>query len=188
VTAHYRIHGHAIVSDDDMIADGAGAFPVALRNAADWQRFQAALDRSAVVALGRNGHLAHPNVHGRNRLVLSSAGRGIERRDDAWWWNPARAALAEALAAAAPAGGLVAVPGGRQVFDYFLEHGFDEFHLSRARGVRIPDGVPLFSECASGRSAESLLSGRGLVPGPTEMLDANAGVTITVWKRTKLKA
>ena len=56
--------------------------------------------------------------------------------------------------AAAPRGGIVAVPGGRSVFDLFLEIGYDEFHLARARGVKIENGTFLFSECALGRSAE----------------------------------
>jgi alkanesulfonate monooxygenase SsuD/methylene tetrahydromethanopterin reductase-like flavin-dependent oxidoreductase (luciferase family)/dihydrofolate reductase len=183
VTASYQIQGHAIVSKDDMIADATGSTPAALHNAADWQRFQAALDRAAVVVLGRDAHFAHPNIHRRTRLVLSSTARGVERRADAWWWNPAQAPLADALAAAAPAGGIVAVPGGRRVFDLFLEHGFDEFHLARAHGVRIPDGVPIFSECGPQRSAEEVLAARGLVPEPTELLDAVAAVSVTVWKR-----
>ena len=115
----WRIEGHAIVSADGRIADADGNPSPELRNDADWARFQAALDAAAVVALGRLGHDAHPNLNRRNRLVLSSGADGIERRDDAWWWNPAAVPLADALAAAAPGGGIVAVPGGRRVFDLF---------------------------------------------------------------------
>jgi hypothetical protein len=114
---------------------------------------------------------------------MSTSARAIERRDDAWWWNPAQVTLAEALAASAPAGGLVAVPGGRRVFDYFLKYGYDEFHLARMAGVTIPDGVPLFTDCVSGRTADSLLAENGLHPQSTETLDARAGVTLTIWKR-----
>jgi hypothetical protein len=179
----YAIHGHAIVSADDRIADAAGATPESLRNEADWVRFQAALDRAAVTVLGRLGHEANPNLKGRNRLVLSSEARGIERRDDAWWWNPAEAPLAAALAAAAPLGGVVAVPGGSGVFDLFLALGFDEFHLSRAGGVVIPDGIPVFSGIREGLSAEAILAAHGLVPDRPEMLDAAADVSVTVWRR-----
>jgi hypothetical protein len=185
MTAAYQFHGHAIVSDDDRIADASGAMPDALRNAADWHHFQTALDLAVVVILGRKGHLAHPNVYRRNRLVLSSSAKGIERRKDVWWWNPAEAPLAEALAAAAPTGGRAIIPGGKRVFDFFLHHGYNEFHLARARGVKIPDGTPIFSECASGRTAEALLAAYGLTPRRTEILDADADVTLTVWRRKR---
>jgi hypothetical protein len=179
----YTIQGHAIVSADDKIADAVGAMPAQLRNSADWRRFQSSLDRAAIIVLGRMGHLFHANVHRRPRLVVSSSARAIERREDAWWWNPALTPLSEALAAAAPAGGVVAVPGGRRVFDFFLEHGYDEFHLARMASVTIPDGVPLFTECASGRTADSLLAEHGLAPESTETLDALARVTLTIWMR-----
>lgn len=179
----YLLHGHAIVSADDRIADATGATPPALRNEADWLRFQAALDRAAVTVLGRLGHEANPNVRGRNRLVVSSSSRGIERRADAWWWSPATVTVEEALAAAAPQGGIVAVPGGRRVFDLFLRIGFDEFHLARAARVLLPDGIPVFSEAASGPGATGVLADAGLVSGPSEWLDRAAGVSLTVWRR-----
>lgn len=178
----YEIHGHAIVSADDRIADRNGVTPPSLRNEADWQRFQAALDLAAVTVLGRLGHEANPNLKRRARLVLSSSAKGIERRADAFWWNPAEALFEEALALAAPAGGIVAVPGGRRVFDYFLLGiGFHEFHLSRATRVAIPDGVPVFSEVLAGRPAVDILAGHGLVADPVEMLDPVASVEFTRW-------
>jgi hypothetical protein len=179
---HYQFHGHAIVSADDRIADRDGVTPVSLRNEKDWARFQASLDRAAVTVLGRLGHEANPNVKGRNRLVLSSSARGIERRADAFWWNPAETPLAEALAVATPGGGIVAVPGGRQVFDLFLGVGFDEFHLSRATRVTIPDGIPIFTEVSAGRSAAQLLAAHGLVADPVEMLDPAAAVEFIRWR------
>ena len=179
----YAVHGHAIVSDDDRIADAGGSTPPELRNEADWARFQAALDRAAVTVLGRLGHEANPNARNRNRLVLSSSAAGIERHDGAWWWNPARASFAAALEKAAPSGGVVAVPGGRRVFDLFLDIGFDEFHLARATGVLLPDGVPVFSAVRTGHSAEAILAARGLRRGAPETLDAAAAVTMTVWSR-----
>ena len=177
----YAIHGHAIVSADDRIADRYGRTPPGLRNEADWQRFQAALDRAAVTVLGRLGHEANANRQRRNRMVLSTAAIGIERRDDAWWWNPAKVPLAEALSRAAPEGGIVAVPGGRAVFDLFLTIGFDEFHLARARNVHVGDGVEIFSACRAGLSAEDVLHHAGLVTRTTEMLDSSAGISLTVW-------
>ena len=178
----WSIHGHAIVSADDKIAGPDGLTPESLRNDADWARFQAALDKAAVTVLGRLGHEANPNVKRRNRLVLSSSARGIERRADAWWWNPADTPTEAALAAAAPQGGIAAVPGGRQVFDMFLDIGFDAFHLVRAEDVRIPDGVPIFSTATEERGAAAILAAHGLLSGPTEELDPAARVFLTVWR------
>ena len=179
----WAFHGHAIVSADDKIADAAGATPPALRNEADWARFQASLDRAAVTALGRLGHEANPNLLARNRLVLSSSARAVERRADAWWWNPAEASPEAALAAAAPAGGIVAVPGGRRVFDLFLGLGFDEFHLARAEKVRVPGGIPVFSRLPHIGNANDVLAAHGLTPGPAEWLDKTAHVSLTIWRR-----
>jgi hypothetical protein len=184
--ASYLFHGHAIVSDDDRIADSDGRMPKSLSNAADWVHFQRELDRAGAIVVGRKGHESHANTHGRNRIVVSSSAQGIEKRADAWWWNPAQASIQEALAKAFPRGGIVAIPGGKRVFDLFLEIGYDEFHLTRARGVRVPGGTPIFSECVSGRSAEEVLAGHGLVPTPTNVLDGSANVTVTVWWRKRL--
>jgi hypothetical protein len=183
VIGPWRIHGHAIVSADDRIAGPDGLTPPQLRNEADWMRFQQALDQAAVTVLGRLGHQANPNLKGRNRLVLSASARGVERRADGWWWNPAQAPLDEALHRVAPAGGIVAVPGGRRVFDLFLRLGFDEFHLARAQSVRVPGGIPVFSEVTEFRPAEAALAAHGLVADATELLDSTANVTLTLWRR-----
>ncbi len=180
----YRFEAHAIVSADDKIADASGAMPPSLRHPADWARFQAALDEAAVIVLGRRSHEATPNPNGRTRLVMSRQVAGLERREDGWWWNPAGAPLQEALAAAAPRGGLVAIPGGREVFDYFLDVGLDAFHLSRVAGLNLPGGVPLFSVCDDGLSAEAVLDAAGLRPREHEAFDAEAGVSVTVWRKS----
>src|ERR1700684_1545998 len=104
-----QIHGYAIVSDDDRIAGADAVTPPSLRNDADWAYFQLELDRADLVALGRLGHEANPNVKGRRRLVLSSAARGLQQRSDAWWWNPAQISWREAAKILLPNGGRVAV-------------------------------------------------------------------------------
>jgi hypothetical protein len=181
----YRIEGHAIVSADDRIAGADGQTPAELNNAADWARFQAALDAAALVVLGRISHEANPNRNGRRRLIVSSSSAGIELRGDGWWWNPKQRPLAEAFAAAAPGGGTVAVPGGRLVFDLFLALGFDAFYLSRAERVMLPDGVPIFSSVAQGDTAAALLNSHGMAVEQKEALDPDAGVVLSIWRRAR---
>jgi hypothetical protein len=178
-----QIHGYAIVSDDDRIADSTGNTPASLRNEADWAYFQRELDRADLVALGRLGHEANPNAKGRRRLVLSRGARGLERRSDALWWNPAQTSWREATATLLPRGGRVAVPGGQAVFDLFMAIGYDAFHLSRAGGVRLAGGRYLFATCEQGMSAEGVLREAGLSAGPVETIDAAADVTLTIWRK-----
>ena len=177
------IEGHAIVSADDRIAGPDGLTPPSLRNDADWARFQSALDAAAVTVLGRLAHEANPNAKGRNRLVLSSSARGVERRADAWWWNPAEASPEAALDEAAPAGGTVVVPGGRRVFDLFLAIGYDAFDLARAEAVRIPGGIPIFSSVTGGSTAAAVLAAAGLVADKPQVIDSDARISLTQWLR-----
>jgi dihydrofolate reductase len=178
-----EIHGYAIVSEDDLIAGADGRTPDALRNEADWAYFQRELDRADLVALGRLGHEANPNVRNRRRLVLSHSAGGLERRGETWWWNPARLDWPAASAALLPEGGRVAVPGGRDVFDLFLVIGYAAFHLTRAQRVRLGAGRAVFSACEPGRPATTVLAEASLTAGPAKVLDAAAGVTLTVWRR-----
>lgn len=179
----WPIVGFAIVSADDRIADAAGGMPEALRNEADWQRFQAELDASAVTVLGRLGHEAHGNPRGRLRLVVSSAVPTLERRGDGWWWNPAGLPWPETIATVAPGGGRVAVPGGQGVFDLFAGIGYAAFHLTRAERVRIPDGRGVFAAVDAGRTAADVLTACGLAPGQPLDVDAEAGIRLTIWER-----
>lgn len=177
------IYGYAIVSDDDRIADASGGTPEALRNDADWAYFQSELDRADLVVLGRLGHEANPNTKNRLRLVVSSSAQGLERREDGWWWNPQACEWEAAIAAILPQGGRIAVPGGRRVFDLFLDIGYDIFHLSRAEGLTIGQGTALFSRCDLGDSASSVLFSQGLEAGPRTMLDPANDVSLTLWRR-----
>jgi dihydrofolate reductase len=177
-----EIHGYAIVSDNDCIADASGRTPEVLRNDADWAYFQAELNRSALTVLGRLGHEANPNPRNRLRMILSSSSTGLERRSDGWWWNPQTLPWGEAIEAVLPEGGRIAVPGGRQVFDLFLEIGYDAFHLTRAEGILIPGGVPVFSRCIGERSVEDVLADRGLRAGARQILDTSGPVSLVVWR------
>jgi hypothetical protein len=191
----WRVHCHAIVSADDMIAAADGSMPQGLRNEADWARFQAALDEAGLVVTGRLGHEAHPNKPHRRRLVLTSRAAGMERQRDAagqasnqgqvFLLHPAKMPLEAALDALLPVGGLVAVTGGTRVFEAFLRFGVDEFHLARATRCRIPDGRPLLPGLGPQRGATEALAGYGLLPRAAETLDAAAGVTLTVFARAQ---
>jgi dihydrofolate reductase len=172
------VTGHAIVSADGMIADAHHRTPAALRNEADWRRFQRALDAARLVVLGRLGHELHPNP-GRPRLVVTSRVEALapDAADpNATLWNPAGVEFAAVLAELGIDSGTVAVTGGQHVFDLFLPL-FDRFDLAEAGVVLIPGGVPCFSDGPPG----TMLADAGLRPGrPTDLGDA---VTLTVWRR-----
>ena len=175
------IHGYAIVSSDDCIADHEGRFPKALMNDADWAYFQAELDLCALTVLGHASHIATPNAKNRRRLVMSRRADGLEQRDDAWWWSPARISWEDVAARLLPEGGRVGIPGGQIAFDHFLANGFTSFHLSRAHGVTLTGGRGVFSAVDRGECAEDVLMRAGLVAGEERVMDAAAGVTLRVF-------
>jgi len=169
------VEGHAIVSAEGMIADAAGEYPAALRNDADWGLYQAALDRAAVVVVGRRGHERFPNP-GRRRLVLT---RGVARLADdprdrrATLWNPAGVGLREALGEIGVADGIVAITG---VFAHFVGD-YDRFALSESHRLLIPGGTP----CFAGGHPRVVLADAGLAPATVDLIDADAMVTTTMW-------
>lgn len=180
VPAAVRFAGHAIVSADGMIADAAGAMPAGLRNDADWRRFQAALDASVLVVLGRLGHELYPG-QGRRRLVFTSAVPALEpaaAASLAWFYNPAGLPLDAALRQLGIDRGTIAVPGGTRVFEAFLPL-YDGFALAEVHGLVLPGGRP----CFSAGHPRSTLAAAGLVPISFELIDPAAGVTLTHWQR-----
>lgn len=179
----YQLIGHAIVSADDCIADAQGFLPQALHNERDWEIFQAALDRSSLVLLGRTSHDASPNPRKRKRLVASRTANQLEERDDGYWFNPSLISLEASLSRLLPAGGTVAVVGGQGVFDLVGAHRFDEFHLVRANRVKLPGGRSLFAACDGGVSAEKILHDGGLRIDSKRTIDPEAGVTLSVFRR-----
>ena len=96
--AAIEVHGYAIVSRRRSYrrrerGDARGA-----EERGGLGLFQAELDRAALTVLGRLGHEANPNPKNRLRMVLSSSVRGLERRAEGWWWNPAGTTWPEAVA------------------------------------------------------------------------------------------
>jgi len=175
-----RFEAHAIVTADGMIADAAGAMPDELRNQADWQAFQAALDVATLVVVGRLGHERHPNP-GRRRLVLTRAVSTLipDARDPlALLWNPVATPFGRVLDALEIADGTIAITGGTGVFDHFLAV-YDRFALSEVHRFVLPGGTP----CFGGGHPRAVLAANGLVPGEGTLIDAAAGVTATPWLR-----
>lgn len=181
----WQIHLYAVVSADDCIADANGNMPKSLMNDADWQYFQRELDSCALVILGRHSHLAVPNAAKRHRVVMSRSVAGLNQRADAHWWNPDDLPLAKLLKLLVPAGGKIGVPGGQAVFEYFLKHQTDAFHLTRAPHVKLPGGRKLFS---GRQSAERRLVKAGLAAAVSQMLDHDTDMVLTVWHRARAAA
>lgn len=177
------VEGHAIISDDGMIADATGGMPPELRNDADWRLFQAALDRAALVVLGRIGHMRHPNP-GRRRLVLTHSVTDLQPDPvdaKSSYWNPAGLDITEVMARLGITEGTVAITGGTGTFDLFLPW-YDRFVLSEVRGLNMPDGTPCFTK----GHPRFVLPGAGLEARDMEMIDR--GVVQTQWVRVPKKA
>lgn len=97
------------------------------------------------------------------------------------FWNPAGASFEDALRLLGIPYGRVGVIGGTDVFGLFL-HRYDVFHLTRAPGVQLPGGRPVFPGVPA-RTPEEILVVQGLVPGPLPILDATKGLTVVSWRR-----
>ena len=95
---------------------------------------------------------------------------------------PAGASFEDGLAALGVSSGTVAVIGGPQVYTQFLKRGYDNFRLSRAMKVWMPDGLPVFiRETPGGGEPEAALAAAGLNARPYHWLDDE--VTVTDWER-----
>jgi dihydrofolate reductase len=179
-----RIEGYAIVSADGMIADRDRKMPDGLRIDADVRFFNAGLARAALVVHGRNSHEQQSSSDQRRRLIVTHRVPTLAEHPSfplAQLWNPAGVSFSAACRAIGVGEGMVAVTGGANVFDLFLDIGFDAFHLSRAGTVRLPGGRPVFPEVPA-RTPEQVLASHGLRPGPIEVLDAERQATLVTWK------
>ena len=180
------IEAYAIVSADGMLADANRRIPEGMQVEADQKFFQGALDEAAVVVHGRHSHEGGPRAAQRQRLVMTRRVPALApdpSRSKSLLWNPQGASLEEAWAQLGAPAGFLAVIGGPEVYDHFLEVGYDAFHLSHAPRVRLPGGRPVFSVVASGRTPEDVLASHGLKPGAQQVLDQAAGVTLVTWRR-----
>ena len=115
----HRVEGYAIVSADGMIADRDGKMPETLRNDADQRFLQTAMDRAAVIVHGRHSHEGGPRAGTRKRIIVTRQIAAIapdRTYPNAVLWNPAGAALEQAMAALDIGDGIIAVIGGTEVF------------------------------------------------------------------------
>jgi hypothetical protein len=181
----YRIEGYAIASSDGMIADAEGMMPDTLKLEADQRFFEDEMDRVDAVVHGRRSHEGHPNSHIRRRMVLTRQIAAIAPDPDnpnSLLWNACGAPLERACGALGLKSGIVAVLGGPETYRMFLEVGYDAFHLTRAGNVKLPGGMPVFSQTRPGQSPEDVLAEFGLAPGPTRVLDVVNAVTLVSWR------
>jgi dihydrofolate reductase len=186
MSARYRIEGYAIVSSDGMIADESSTFPDALKSEADQRFCEHEFDRFDVVVHGRRSYEGQANSPNRRRLILTrkvAAFAPDPDRTKSLLWNPAGASFDEVCGALGVSAGTVAILGGTDVYDLFLDIGYDAFHLCRAGTAKLPSGVPIFSQVRVGRSPEDVLAQRGLEPTRTRVLDDARAVSVVHWTR-----
>ena len=79
----FRIEGHAIVSEDGMIADSSGLMPNSLKFESDQKVYEAALDGAALIVNGRLSHEGQAQSPARRRLVVTRSVAGLGRQRSA---------------------------------------------------------------------------------------------------------
>ena len=179
-----RIEGYVIVSADGMLANADRVMPDELKFEGDKQFFTAALDRADLIVHGRHSHEGQPNSPQRTRIILTRRIAAIApdpSHPKATLWNPAGAAFEAACDFAGVHSGTVAVIGGPDVFEMFMDR-YDTFWLSQAPHVRLPGGEPCFPGVPA-RSPQQILAAHGLVAGDPQTLDAAQDVSVTPWRR-----
>jgi hypothetical protein len=182
-----RIEGYAIVSEDGMLANAAGVMPDALKFEADRRFFEHGLDGVDVVVHGRHSHEQQPHSPQRLRLILTRRVPGLApdpSNEKARLWNPAGATFEQALADVGAPDARVGVIGATYVFALFLDR-YDAFYLSRAPGVRLPGGRPVFPEVPT-RTPEEVLAAHGLACVASRALDAAEGLMLESWERSRV--
>jgi dihydrofolate reductase len=180
----FHFDGYVIVSADGMLANANRIMPEELKFEGDKRFFTAALDRADLIVHGRHSHENQPNSPQRRRVIVTRKVAGIAAdpsNPKATLWNPAGSSFEAACDHAGVRAGTVAIIGGPDVFDMFLDR-YDTFWLSQATRVRLPGGEPVFPGIPQ-RSPQEILAAHGLQPGESLILDAADGVTVTPWRR-----
>jgi dihydrofolate reductase len=179
-----RIDGYVIVSADGMLANADRVMPDELKFEGDKQFFTAALDRADLIVHGRKSFEDQPNSPHRKRIVLTRTIGGVApdpSNPKATLWNPAGASFQAACDFANVRSGTVAIIGGPDVFDMFMDR-YDTFWLSQAPRVRLPGGEPCFPGVPR-HSPQEILAAHGLKAGAAQILDRADSVSVTPWRR-----
>ena len=178
-----RIEGYAIVSEDGMLADNQRVMPKSLMFEADQRFFERGLDAVDVIVHGRHSQERQPRSNLRHRLMLTRQVANIAAHPTnprALLWNPAGALLEDALIAIGLPRASLGVIGGPEVFALFLGR-YDAFWLTRAPGVWLPGGRPVFPEVPV-QTPEEILAAHGLEPDPPVALDPAKGLLMVGWR------
>jgi hypothetical protein len=181
-----RIEGFAIVSEDGMLADSNSVMPDSLKFEADKHYFEDGMDTVDAAINGRHSHEQQPHSPRRHRITVTGGIRAIApdpENPTGILWNPSGASFEEAWTALKIGNGSLGVVGGTSVFGMFLDT-YDAFHLTRAPGIRLPGGRPVFPDVPR-LTPEQVMAQHGLTSGPRDVLDAARGITVTVWRRAK---
>jgi hypothetical protein len=179
-----RIEAYVIVSANGMLADATGVMPDTLKFEGDKNFFNAALDKAALIVHGRHSHEGQPNSPQRKRVIVTRTIAGIANdpsNPKATLWNPMGAPFEAVCDHADVHAGTVAIIGGPNVFDMFMDR-YDTFWLSLAPRVIVPDGEAVFSGVPR-QTPQEILASHGLHPGQSLVLDAANGVSVTPWQR-----
>jgi dihydrofolate reductase len=179
-----RIEGYVIVSADGMLANAGHMMPTELKFEGDNRFFTAALDRADLIVHGRRSYEDQPNSPRRKRIILTrdiGAVAPDPTNPKATLWNPAGASFEAACEHAGVSAGTVAIIGGPDVFEMFMDH-YDTFWLSQAQRVRLPGGEPCFPGVPA-RSPQDILAAHGMRAGEAQILDAAHDVSVTPWRR-----
>jgi dihydrofolate reductase len=179
-----RIEGYVIVSADGMLADANGVMPSALKFDADQTFFGGALDGADLIVHGRHSFEDQPRSPLRTRVVLTRTVTALARdpaNAKATLWNPAGASFEDACSHAGVTTGSIAIIGGPDVFEMFMDR-FDVFWLSQAHRLTIPGGIGCFPGVPA-RSPQDILAAHGLKADEARVLDAERGVDVTAWRR-----
>ncbi len=184
MSAERQIEGYAIVSDDGMLANSLGVMPDSLSFKADKDFFTESLEGVDLVVHGRHSHEHQVKSALRPRIVLTRKVPvlGLDPiNDKILLWNPSGATFDEALAAAGEPANRIAIIGGTGVFGLFLDR-YDVFFLSRAPGVRLPNGRPIFPG-VPGETPEQVMARHGLQAAEHRVLDETHDISVTAWRR-----
>jgi dihydrofolate reductase len=179
-----RIDGYVIVSADGMLANADGVMPDELKFEGDKRFFTAALDHADLIVHGRHSYEDQPNSPRRKRIILTRTIGGIApdpSNPNATLWNPAGASFEAACGHAGVRSGTIAIIGGPDVFEMFMDR-YDTFWLSQAPRVKLPGGEPCFPG-VPGHSPQEILAAHGLRAGESQILDIANDVSVTPWRR-----